>query len=57
MGPMCVLGIRGTSLRTPVWILGDTFMRKYYVQFDWGKKRVGFARTAMGSPENSTNLV
>merc|ERR1712203_186510 len=35
---VCVLGLDTTS--EPKWTLGDIFMRKYYVQFDWGKKRV-----------------
>jgi len=40
-GSFCYLGVDGTNL--PFWILGDVFMRKYYVQFDWGRKRMGFA--------------
>jgi len=42
----CVLGIQGSPMG--MWILGDVFMRRYYVQFDWGRKRVGFATAAPG---------
>jgi len=44
---VCVLGIQGSSMEG-MWILGDVFMRKYYVQFDWGRQRVGFAKAAPG---------
>jgi hypothetical protein len=41
-GDECLLGVQPTPPGAP-WILGDVFMRKYYVNFDWGNKRMGFA--------------
>jgi len=57
VGSLCILGLQSIRLRTPMWILGDVFMRKYYVQFDWGQRRVGFALASTGGAGNSTNLV
>lgn len=43
-GPLCLVGILGMDVPIePLWIMGDTFMRKYYTVFDAGAKRVGFA--------------
>jgi hypothetical protein len=39
----CVLGIQGMDAGVPIWILGDTFLRKYYTVWDAEANRVGFA--------------
>merc|ERR1711862_62028 len=46
VGNLCILGIQAIDIGRPMWILGDVFMRKYYVQFDFGKARMGFALAA-----------
>lgn len=53
-GDLCVLGLQASKVcdEQGSWILGDVFMRKYYVQFDWGRQRVGFASAVV-----PTNLV
>merc|ERR1711862_830571 len=45
----CVLGLMPINTPSPMWILGDVFMRKYYVQFDWEQKRLGFAPSVAAS--------
>lgn len=54
-GNECILGVQVSP--EPLWILGDVFMRKYYVQFDWGKKRLGIATAAKGEKAEATVIV
>jgi len=47
---ICYLAFKGMNMvhlaGEPFWLLGDFFMRKYYVEFDWDRKRVGIATAA-----------
>eukprot|EP01116_Phalansterium_solitarium_P004456 TRINITY_DN1547_c0_g1_i1.p1 TRINITY_DN1547_c0_g1~~TRINITY_DN1547_c0_g1_i1.p1 ORF type:complete len:403 (-),score=129.54 TRINITY_DN1547_c0_g1_i1:122-1306(-) len=43
-GTQCVLGIEGSWETTPLWILGDPFLRAYYTVFDRDNNQVGFAK-------------
>jgi len=45
----CFLGIQSIGPSESVWILGDVFMRKYYVKFDWCHGEIGIA--------NSTSII
>jgi hypothetical protein len=54
-GGQCVLGMTGMDIPAPagpLYILGDVFMRKFYVKFDVGQKRLGFATLKKASVES-----
>jgi len=45
-GDQCILAIQGIDIPAPagpLWILGDVFMRKYYVKFDIAGEQIGIA--------------
>ena len=39
------------SERFPYWVLGDFFLRRHLVVFDYGNKRIGFAKAKQVEPE------
>jgi len=49
-GGQCAPLIQG-ALGTPMYILGDTVIRGFYLEFDRGNNRVGFAELASGTNE------
>merc|ERR1712050_524677 len=47
----CLLGLTGLDVPAPagpLYILGDVFMRTYYVKFDVDNKQLGFAQIVKG---------
>lgn len=53
-GGKCVLGVSGMDIPAPsgpLIILGDIFMRAWYVKFDEGNKRLGFAKSKKSATE------
>jgi len=40
---VCLLAIQAGGYGMSPWIIGDTFMKNYYVHFDYEKKALGIA--------------
>lgn len=50
-GGSCLLAATGLDVPAPagpLWILGDVFMRTYYVKFDVDNRQLGFAQIVKG---------
>lgn len=41
---LCLSGFKESPPKRPYWLLGDVLLGAYYTEFDYGKKRVGFAK-------------
>merc|ERR1711920_543547 len=54
-GNNCLLGIQPSP--APMWILGDVFMRAYYVKFDWTNQKIAIARAAKSASNDATVVV
>lgn len=50
MGDICTLRLQA-GLELDGWVLGDPFFSKYYIAFDFVKKRVGFALSEESSSD------
>lgn len=42
---ICLSSFQPYNNKSNLWILGDAFIRYYYTEFDYGNRRLGFAKT------------
>ena len=47
----CISGFAGLHTPDGLWILGDVFVRKYYIEFGVGNKRVGSVTSVQTHPK------